>query len=110
MVDHDTLITQWNTEKEVQKRIYTNIQRADLIKRGALIKIQKQWEATDTQFFASMDLIYSQINALLTNMDMSFEDRADTLAKLEASTNTLIRNWTAQTDHYADEIKRILYA
>ena len=110
MVDHDTLITQWNTAKEVQKRISTTIQRADLIKRGALIKIQKQWEATDTQFFASMDLIYSQINALLTNMDMSFEDRADTLAKLEASTNALIRNWTAQTDHYANEIKRILYA
>lgn len=110
MVNHDTLITQWNNVRESQKRIFANIQHADLIKRGALIKIQKQWETNDAQFFASMDLIYSQINTLLSNMDMNFEDRVDTLAKLEASTNTLIRNWTAQTDHYASEIKRILYA
>ena len=110
MVDHDTLITQWNSVKETHKSISEIIRHADLIKRGALIKTQKNWEATDTQFFASMDLIYSQINALLTNMDMSVEDRADTLAKLEASTNVLIRNWTVQTNHYVDEIKRILNA
>lgn len=110
MVNHDTLITQWNNVRESQKRIFTNIQHADLIKRGALIKIQKQWEANDVQFFASMDLIYSQINTLLSNMDMNFEDRVDTLAKLEASTQVLIRNWTTQSNHYANELRRILYA
>nr|DAM89752.1 MAG TPA: hypothetical protein [Caudoviricetes sp.] len=75
-----------------------------------MIKIQKQWEAADTQFFASMDLIYGQINALMTNLDMSFEDRVDTLEKLESSTNVLIRNWTTQTNHYVDELRRILNA
>ena len=110
MVSHDTLIAQWNNTKETQKRIFDSIQHVDLIKRGAMIKIQKQWEATDTQFFASMDLIYTQINALMTNLDMNFEDRVDTLEKLEASTNTLIRNWTTQTNHYADELRRILNA
>lgn len=108
MVSHDTLITQWNSTKETQKKIFTSIQHVNLIKRGAMIKIQKQWEAADTQFFASMDLIYGQINALMTNMDMNFEDKVDILEKLEASTNTLIRNWTVQTNHYVDELRRIL--
>lgn len=110
MVNHDTLIAQWNNVRESQKRIFANIQHADLIKRGALIKIQKQWEANDTQFFASMDLIYSQINTLLSNMDMNFEDRVDILAKLEASTNALIQNWTIQSDYYANEFRKVLYA
>lgn len=110
MVSHDTLIAQWNSTKETQKRIFDSIQHVDLIKRGAMIKIQKQWEATDTQFFASMDLIYTQINALMTNMDMSFEDKTSTLYNLEATTNALIQNWTVQTNHYVDELKRILYA
>lgn len=110
MISHDTLIAQWNSTKETQKRILDSIQHVDLIKRGAMIKIQKQWEATDTQFFASMDLIYTQINALMTNMDMSFEDKTNTLYNLEATTNALIQNWTIQTNHYVDELKRILYA
>lgn len=103
------MMERYKQVQEINAKMRTLIDRCELIKRGALIKLQNENEQNDKLYFAQITLIYDQIDEAMDIECMSL-DRAMKIEQLNNTAELLTTQWKNKAQYLHAEMERIIKA
>lgn len=104
------MMERYEQVKEINRELRKTIEHTDLIKRGALLKIQAENEQKDKIYFAQMTLIYQQIDEIMNDINVSIEKKSALVHQLLNNSDYLTTKWENETRDCLEKMNKILYA
>nr|DAQ91436.1 MAG TPA: hypothetical protein [Caudoviricetes sp.] len=103
------MMEQYKRVQEINAKMRASIDHCELIKRGALIKLQNEHERNDKLYFAQIALIYDQIDEAMDIERMTL-DRAMKIEQLSNTAEFLTTQWKNKAQYLHAEMDRIIKA
>lgn len=103
------MMERYKQVQEINTKMRALIDRCELIKRGALLKLQKQSEQNDKLYFAQISLIYDQIDEAM-NIECMTLDKAMKIEQLNNTAELLTTQWKNKAQYLHAEMDRIIKA